>query len=105
MSSGLLDDAAAATSPAITAPARDCNASAKCFSSATNTRSSGDAAAMLATPLTIAPPSPTSRAPAAVATSRTDRFIALTVSQQVDQTEVLSTLQGFRHLTCFFFSP
>ncbi len=94
MSSGLLVDDADANSPAITAPAKDRNASSKYFSSATNTRSSGDADAMLATPPTVASPSPTRRAPTASAISRTDRFIAPTVSQQVDPTEALRAGSG-----------
>src|SRR5580658_502754 len=89
MSSGLLDDDAAANSPAITAPAEDCKACAKYFSSATNTRSSGDAGAMLATPPTVTLPSPTRRAPRASAISFKERFIAPTVSQQMHQTEVV----------------
>src|SRR5271170_6359498 len=94
MSSGLPDDNAAANSPTITAPAKDCNASAKCFSSATNTRSSGDADAMLATPSTVTLPSPTRRAPTASAISFTERFMAPTVSQQADQTKALRGYSG-----------
>src|ERR1700722_6168123 len=94
MSSGFLVDDEDANSPAITAPANDCNASAKYFSSETNTKSSGDADAMLATPPTVISPPPPRRAPTASAISFTERFIAPTVSQQVDPTEALRARSG-----------
>ena len=66
----------AANSPAITADAFDSSAKAKFFSSSTKTRSPGTADCKLATRLTCAAPSPTTRAPINSASSDTERFMA-----------------------------